>query len=58
MPRNTEQVATTIEIPRSLRVQLDEVRLARAHRQDCLCPPLKTIVVEALEAFVHREVGA
>jgi len=28
----SDQVATTIEMSRALRVQLDEVRVARAHR--------------------------
>jgi hypothetical protein len=51
-----DTVATTIEMPRDLRVQLDEVRLARAHRHGGLCPPLKIVVVEALQALVAREV--
>jgi hypothetical protein len=48
-------VATTIEMPRELRIQLDEVRLTRARRTGGLCPPLKHIVIEALEALVSRE---
>jgi hypothetical protein len=57
MPFNekTDTVSTTIEIPRPLRVQLDELRVARAHRTGRLSPPLKAIVTEALEALVSRE---
>jgi hypothetical protein len=57
MPRSNvaSEVATTIEMPRELRVQLDEVRVARARREGGLCPPLKRVVVEALQEFIARE---
>lgn len=48
-------VTTTITIPRALRVRLDEVRVQRAHRSGQLSPPLKSLVVEALEALADRE---
>jgi hypothetical protein len=54
----SDQVATTIEMSRALRVQLDEVRVARAHRLGGLCPPLKAVVIEALEELVAREMRA
>lgn len=57
MPKSNaaDQVATTIEMPRELRVQLDEVRIARARREGGLCPPLKRLVVEAIQEFITRE---
>lgn len=57
MPKSNavEQVATTIEMPRDLRVQLDEIRVARARREGSLCPPLKRLVVEAIQEFIARE---
>ncbi len=53
----SDEVATTIAVPRKVRVQLDEVRVARAHRDGGLCPPLKTVVVEALVALIQREIN-
>jgi hypothetical protein len=56
MKMPTENVSTTIEMPRALRLKLDEVRLARAHREGGLCPNLKTVIVEALEALLAADV--
>jgi hypothetical protein len=50
--------STSITIPRDLRVRLDEVRLARARRTGQLSPPLKTLVVEALQALADAELRA
>lgn len=48
-------VAVTIEMPLSLRLKLDEVRIARARRNGGLCPKLKAVVIEALQSLVAHE---
>ena len=53
-PKPNENVTVTIEMPRMVRLKLDEVRLARAHRSGGLSPALKTVVVEALQALIAR----
>lgn len=57
MPTNDIQtdVTTSITIPRVLRVRLDEARLARARRLGRLSPPLKAVVIEALEKLLECE---
>lgn len=50
-----DEVTSNTAMPRTLRLALDEVRLARARRGRCRPPSLKELVVEALEAFVMRE---
>lgn len=51
-----DEVTTNTTMPRSLRLKLDELRLVRARRGRCRPPSMKSLVVEALEAFVEREV--
>jgi hypothetical protein len=55
MPHPIDTVTTSITLPRALRVQLDEVRLARARREGRLTPPFTQLVVEALRELIARE---
>jgi hypothetical protein len=48
-------VTTSVDLPTGLRVELDEVRIARARRTGGVCPPLRVVVIEALEDLVRRE---
>ncbi len=54
-PNPTENITTSIVIPRQLRVELDELRLNRARRDSSLAPKLSQIVREALETFIAHE---
>jgi hypothetical protein len=53
--KTTEEVHTNTGLPRELRLELDAVRLARARRNGGRPPPLKALVIEALEALVAQE---
>lgn len=55
---NRNVVTTNTSMPRVLRQKIDELRLARARRGRCRPPSMSALVVEALEAFVKREMKA
>ncbi len=48
-------VTTSVDLPTKLRLELDEIRIARARREGGVCPPFRAVVIEALEALVRRE---
>jgi hypothetical protein len=56
-PRSST-VTTCIDLPVTLRVKLDEVRLQRARREGTICPSFRSLVVEALQNLADEELGA
>jgi hypothetical protein len=52
-----ESYMTSFLLPIDLRGRLDVLRMARAHREGRLPPPLRSIILEALESLVERELG-
>jgi hypothetical protein len=53
--QGSDEVHTNTGLPRELRLQLDDLRLARARRDGCRPPSVKALIVEALQALIGRE---
>jgi predicted DNA-binding protein len=54
-PETAQSYMTSFALPLELRARLDALRAARAQREGGLPPPLRTIVLEALEMLVEHE---
>lgn len=55
MTNDTDLVRLTITTPRRLRLGFEDVRLSRARRDGGLPPPLTTLMNEAFQLFLDRE---